>query len=120
MPTFSPMRDNVVAMVAAGLKSRGASRGTIKSSLDAVFTHGCHCGWSYGRFALSDKSQKPNDRLDQICLDFDHCSECNKMDGCNLDHGHFSPNTTDYSCDHLKTDSCQVNLIKFNTMSKTV
>ena len=111
MPTFSPIRDNVVAMVASGMKTRGMTKGTIKSSLEAVFTHGCHCGWSYGRYTLSDKSQKPDDRLDQICLDFDHCSECNKMDGCNLETGDsFSPrqNGTSFTCDHLTADSCQV------------
>merc|ERR1711935_369506 len=120
MPTFSPMRDNVVAMVASGMKTRGMTKGTIKSSLEAVFTHGCHCGW----YTLSDKSQKPNDRLDQICLDFDHCSECNKMDGCNLETGDsFSPrqNGTSFTCDHLTADSCQYNMCLCSTnMAKLV
>ena len=106
------MRDNVLTMVALSLKSFGLSRGMIKSSLEAVFTHGCHCGWQYGRFSLSDKSLPPRDQLDKICLDFEHCSECAKMDNCDLEADTSSPlkNGTTFECNHLPDNSCQVKL----------
>ena len=55
---------------------------------------------------LTDKSKKPNDQLDKVCLDFEHCSECLQVDKCSSD---FEPkfNETNFSCDHLPKDSCQ-------------
>jgi len=43
------MRDNVITMVAFKMKSAGLNKSQIRESLDAVFSHGCHCGWNYGR-----------------------------------------------------------------------
>lgn len=114
--TFSPMRDNVITMVAFKMKNVGLNKSQIRESLDAIFSHGCHCGWNYGRHELSDKSLKPKGALDKICLDFEHCAECVKMDGCDLDQD-FMPivNGTSFSCDHLVDNPCQMNTCRCST-----
>jgi len=96
--------------MAVKMRSDGLSAKQTKSTLDKIFTHGCHCGWNYGRFELTDKGQKPKDALDKICLEFEHCSECAKIDGCDLD-ADFEPhlNGTRFTCDHLDSGSCQHN-----------
>ena len=57
---------------------------------------------------LSDKSLKPENDLDGVCLEFEQCSECVKMDGCDLD-ADFMPkmNGTQFECDHLISSPCQ-------------
>ena len=57
---------------------------------------------------MSDKSLKPENELDGVCLEFEQCSECVKMDGCDLD-ADFMPklNGTKFECDHLIGSPCQ-------------
>ena len=51
---------------------------------------------------------KPENELDGVCLEFEQCSECVKMDGCDLD-ADFMPklNGTKFECDHLIGSPCQ-------------
>lgn len=110
--TFSPIRDNVVTMIALKMKANGNTKSQIREALISIFTHGCYCGWNYGRHELSDKTLQPKDKLDQVCLDFEHCSECVTMDGCQLQNEDFMPliNGTEFSCQHLNANSCQYNM----------
>jgi len=108
--SFSPIRDNVITMVAMSLDSAGQKKSEIRTSLESVFEHGCHCAWNFGRHELSDKTLKPQNDLDGVCLEFEQCSECVKMDGCDLD-ADFMPklNGTKFECDHLIGSPCQYN-----------
>ena len=51
---------------------------------------------------------KPENELDGVCLEFEQCSECVKMDGCDLD-ADFMPklNGTKFDCEHLIGSPCQ-------------
>jgi len=114
--TLSPLRDDVVAMVAVQLKSNGKSRSQVKSSITNIFTHGCHCGWSYKRYELTDKTKKPTDNLDKVCLDFEHCSECLHVDGCVGVSSEPRFNGNEFTCDHLSGCAqnkclCSVNMV---------
>lgn len=115
--TLSPFRDDVVAMVAVQLRSTGKSKAKVRTQISHIFTHGCHCGWNYKRYELTDKSRKPNDQLDKVCLDFEHCSECLNVDGCTGANSEPSFNGTAFTCDHLSTGcqrnkcECSVNMV---------
>ena len=111
-------------MVAVQLRSTGKSKAKVRTQISHIFTHGCHCGWNYKRCKkfrlfivllllvhsdeLTDKSRKPNDQLDKVCLDFEHCSECLNVDGCTGANSEPSFNGTAFTCDHLST-GCQRN-----------
>ena len=47
--SFSPIRDNVITMVAMSLDAAGQKKSEIRTSLESVFEHGCHCAWNFGR-----------------------------------------------------------------------
>lgn len=108
--TFSPFRDNVVTMVALKLKADGLKGKPMRNALESVFTHGCHCSWNKGRHTLTDKSISGVDGMDGACLHFEHCAECLKIDGCDIE-AEFSPDVTNdgFSCDHLQDDPCKYN-----------
>jgi hypothetical protein len=108
--TFSPFRDNVVTMVALKLKQDGLKGKPMRNALENVFTHGCHCSWNKGRHDLTDKSIPGRDGMDSACLNFEHCAECLKIDGCDIE-AEFSPEiiTEGFSCDHLQDDPCKYN-----------
>jgi len=46
--------------------------------------------------------------MDNACLNFEHCAECLKIDGCDIE-AEFSPDITNegFSCDHLQDDPCK-------------
>lgn len=107
---FSPFRDNVVTMVGLKLKSDGLKGKQMKNALEDVFSHGCHCSWKAGRYDVTDKTIPGLDAMDSACLNFEHCTECLKIDGCDI-QAEFSPGITDegFSCDHLQGDPCKYN-----------
>jgi len=90
------------------LKDEGLKGKEMRTALEAVFGHGCHCSWNKGRHTLTDKSHDGVDTIDSHCLNFEHCAECLKMDGCDIE-AEFSPEfTTDgFSCAHLAQDGCK-------------
>lgn len=107
--TFSPFRDNVVTMVALRLKDDGLKGREMRTALESVFGHGCHCSWNKGRHTLKKhKGFTGVDNVDSHCMDFEHCAECLKMDGCDIE-AEFSPEFTDngFSCDHLQEEPCK-------------
>ena len=55
--TFSPFRDNVVTMVALKLKDEGLKGKEMRTALEAVFGHGCHCSWNKGRRTYQNLEQ---------------------------------------------------------------
>ena len=70
---------------------------------------------------MTDKSRKPIDSLDKVCLDFEHCSECLYVDGCD-DEINPEPrfNGTVFTCDHLSGCAQNKCLCSVNTVNQLV
>ena len=56
--SFSPIRDNVITMIAMSLDASGQKKSEIRTSLESVFEHGCHCAWNFGRRKYFSSNRK--------------------------------------------------------------